>query len=112
MQESVIPKKYKVLSGSVLKTIALASMIIDHVAFVLSGIFSKTLFSIGAKSYSAYRIMRWLGRIAFPIYCFLLVEGFSHTHDRRRYALRLGAFAILSHVLHCIFKAESCLKHS
>ena len=98
MQESVIPQKYKVLSGSVLKTIALASMIIDHVAFVLSGSFSKTLFSIGAKSYSAYRIMRWIGRIAFPIYCFLLVEGFLHTKDRKKYALRLFIFALISEI--------------
>ena len=98
MQESVIPQKYKVLSGSALKTIALVSMIIDHVAFVLSGIFSKTLFSIGAKSYSAYSIMRWIGRLAFPIYCFLLVEGFLHTKDRKKYALRLFIFALISEI--------------
>ena len=98
MQESVIPQKYKVLSGSVLKTIALVSMIIDHVAFVFSYKFTKPLFTVGIKSYSAYTIMRWIGRIAFPIYCFLLVEGFLHTRDRKKYALRLFAFAVISEI--------------
>lgn len=98
MQESIIPKKFKVLSGSALKTIALVCMIIDHVASVLSSRFAWTLFSIGSRSYTAYTVMRSIGRISFPIYCFLLVEGFLHTKDRKRYALRLFVFALISEI--------------
>ena len=98
MEESIIPQKYKVLSGSALKTIALVCMLIDHVAFALSKKFGMTLITIGSKSYTAYTIMRYIGRLAFPIYCFLLVEGFIHTRDRKKYALRLFIFALISEI--------------
>lgn len=43
----------------------------------------------------------WLtcvGRIAFPIFAFMIVEGYFHTHDIRRYLLRLLAFAVISEI--------------
>ena len=50
----------------------------------------------GAVLYPSQIWLRCLGRIAFPIFCFLIVEGFFHTHDVRRYMGRLGVFALIS----------------
>lgn len=85
------------LSGSALKLIAVVTMLIDHVGaavlarFLVTGSWTKGL-------YFAYETMRTIGRVAFPIYCFLLVEGFMHTRSLSRYAGRLAAFALVSEV--------------
>ena len=82
------------LSGAVLKWIAVVTMFIDHAAVVL--IEGSWTAGIRAVSYSQYLFLRGVGRLAFPIYCFLLVEGFLHTRDIRRYLLRLLVFGLIS----------------
>lgn len=85
------------VSGSTLKLIAVVTMLIDHVA---ATVIARMLFT-GQGTQMLWRIyfgMRDIGRIAFPIYCFLLVEGFDHTRNRRKYALRLFLFALVSEV--------------
>ena len=66
-----------------LKCIAIVSMALDHT---------------GAVLYPSQIWLRCLGRSAFPIFCFLIVEGFFHTHDVRRYMGRLGVFALISEI--------------
>lgn len=66
-----------------LKCIAIVSMALDHT---------------GAVLYPSQIWLRCLGRIAFPIFCFLIVEGFFHTHDVRRYMGRLGVFVLISEI--------------
>ena len=95
------PKRYQVLSGSALKAIAVVSMLIDHVAAHLLEAdpqMTTVLFTAGTIRVSWYFILRTIGRLAFPIYCFLLVEGFVYTHDRKRYGCNLLAFALISEV--------------
>ena len=71
------------MSSLVLKITALITMIIDHYGAIFQG------------NIIIYRI---IGRLAFPIYCFLLVEGYTHTSNIKKYALRLIAFAFISEV--------------
>lgn len=75
------------LNGNQLKLIAVISMLIDHCAIAF------------CTSYGTlYWIMRGVGRIAFPIYAYLLVEGFFHTRNLKKYALRLLLLAIVSEI--------------
>lgn len=76
----------KGLSGSALKVIALVSMTLDHIACYLM---DKSI---------AYDAMRTVGRMAFPIFAFLLVEGYTHTRSVRKYALSLFSFALVSDI--------------
>ncbi len=75
-------KKYGI-SANGLKILALLIMITDHV---------------GAVLLPQYRILRYIGRLAFPIYCFLITEGMIHTHNIYKYGIRLLIFALLSEI--------------
>lgn len=43
-----------------------------------------------------FGVLHVLGRIAFPLFCFLIVEGFLHTHDIKRYLRNMLVFAIIA----------------
>lgn len=88
------------LSGSTLKLIAIVTMLIDHIAatILMRMLMLHTTAGGEANLYEIYSLMRSVGRISFPIFCFLLVEGFIHTSNRVRYAMRLGAFALISEI--------------
>lgn len=100
MEPRLIPEKARIFSGSALKVLAVVCMLIDHTGAAIVGRMPPlVLLTVLNKSITLYTLMRLVGRLAFPLFAFLLVEGFLHTRDRRRYALRLGAFALLSEVL-------------
>lgn len=102
-------KSIKCLSGNQLKMIAVISMLIDHTAvvFIENRILrGSSPYQTGTAEAMAYfagwrqidMVMRCIGRLAFPIFCYLIVEGFLHTRDVRRYGARLLAFAFLSEI--------------
>ena len=76
------------LSGTALKRIACLSMLLDHIGASLleNGLFRCS--AIDPRLVGLDQLLRLAGRLAFPIYCFLLVEGFLHTHDLKKYSLR------------------------
>ena len=93
-------KQYQVLSGSTLKLIAVITMLIDHTTLWIMTLYplaGEPLFHLeGPLTY--YWLGRSIGRIAFPIYCFLIAEGSRHTHDKKQYGIRLLLFALVSEI--------------
>ncbi len=102
-------RKGEGLSGTVLKWIAVLSMTLDHFAVIiiqngkLYG-YSEEYYQLavqtaeGQRWLSLYHVLRLLGRLAFPLFAFLIVEGFLHTSDVKKYMLRLLGMAVLSEV--------------
>ena len=82
----------KGISQEGLKLLACVTMLCDHVGHVLV----YPLAARSAQMAEVYLMLRIIGRLAFPIYCFLLTEGFCHTRNRGRYALRLGVGVLLA----------------
>lgn len=72
--------KTGVLSGNQLKLIALISMTVDHV---------------GAYLLPQLRILRIIGRLAFPIFAYMLAEGCRYTRNKYKYLLVLGGTALI-----------------
>ena len=96
MQNNTLSRPGFSLSGTALKRIACLSMLLDHIGASLleNGLFKQGSFWPGDVQLDG--VLRLAGRLAFPIYCFLLVEGFLHTHDFKKYALRMLGFALIS----------------
>lgn len=91
----------KGISQETLKLIACVTMLIDHIGATLVSILFVR-YPVGGPAFvwleALYRSTRIIGRIAFPIYCFLLVEGAYRTRDPKNYALRLFVGMLLSEI--------------
>ena len=90
------------LSGATLKYIAFASMFLDH--------FNKAVIynylTGGGILNSISDILDILGRIAFPIFAFLISEGYFKTHNKKKYLMNLIIFAFISEVPYDMFQSR------
>lgn len=73
------------LSGSALKILAVISMMADHCAYFLL-----------EHDSALYEPLRCFGRIAFPVFAYLVAEGFANSRNRMRYFLMLVGFGLVS----------------
>lgn len=73
------------LNRNELKYLAMAAMLIDHIAWAFVPLNSMP-----------GQLMHFVGRLTGPTMAFFLAEGYIHTHDRKKYGLRLGIFALIS----------------
>lgn len=76
------------MSNFVLKIIALISMLCDHTGYIIFGRFS---------------VMNYIGRLSFPIFAFLITEGYIHTSNLKKYFSRLLCFAVISQIPYMLF---------
>lgn len=79
------------LSAFDLKCIAMVIMLLDH---------------IGAYIYTDVLWFRIVGRLSFPIFCFLIVEGYLWTKNVYKYMLRLGIFSVISEIPFDLAKSD------
>lgn len=71
------------ISSSTLHILAMGFMLCDHLWAVL---------------FPAEEWLACIGRTAYPVFAFMIVEGYTHTRDLRRYMLRLFLWACLSEI--------------
>ena len=74
------------MSALLLRTIACIAMLMDHIGY-----------------YNGNMALRAIGRVAFPIFVYLIVNGYKHTSCRWKYALRLAVFAMISQIPFSLF---------
>ena len=96
--------KIRCLSGATLKLIAIISMLADHV--------NKALIYPCLKSNEGFlatlsNIFDIIGRIAFPLFCFMIIEGFFKTRNRKKYMFNLLIFGVISEVPFDMFTTGS-----
>lgn len=96
-------EKKKGFDSFTLKLIAIITMFIDHTTAVfLERYMAKNTEFFTEQQSNLFQaldiVLRGIGRVAFPIFIFLLVQGFMHTRNKLKYAIRLGIFAIVSEI--------------
>ena len=81
------------LTSNTLKFIVIGAMLIDHIAWAFVPLFTP----LG-------QIMHIIGRTTAPVMCCFIAEGYYHTRNVKRYALRLFVFAIVSYIPFIMFE--------
>lgn len=76
------------MTSFVLKIIALITMLFDHIGYII---------------FHRFSFMNYIGRLSFPLFAFMITEGFTHTKNLRKYFYRLLIFAVISQIPYMLF---------
>lgn len=100
--------RIRCLSGNMIKVIAIALMFFDHFCKIILTWYSTHTLAAEVEAgmllpehmYAYDQFVRFtlqpIGKIAFPLFCFMIAEGYFYTHSKQRYFLFMGGFAILT----------------
>lgn len=95
IRKFTIPQKRKSgITSDLLKLIAIIAMTVDHIAWAFVPFGSI-----------AGQLMHVIGRLTAPIMCFMVAEGYYKTRNVKKYAIRLGIFALISHFPYVFFSS-------
>ena len=84
----------KKLNRNQIKYLVVLAMVLDHIGWAF--------FPVGSLE---GQLLHFVGRLTGPTMAFFLEEGYEHTRNPRRYALRLGLFALISAVPYALFES-------
>ena len=87
------------MSSTVLKIIACVAMLLDHTGYMMQ--------TYGVGSYDTSSLLRIIGRMAFPIFAFLIAEGFKRTKNVVYYTLRLLLAGVISEIPFNLFSNKA-----
>lgn len=102
------PKSWQIFNGAQLKYIAFLSMLLDHIN---NALITPYLDGKGPLLHVS-NLLSILGRIAFPLFMYFLVEGFFKTRSRKKYLMNLLIFAIVSEVPFDLFTSRELFNNN
>jgi hypothetical protein len=79
------------MSIFIIKIIAVVTMVLDHIKYAIPQ--------------TNNFITQYFGRISYPLFAFVFVEGYLHTSNKKKYAIRLFIFAIISQIPFMLFRS-------
>ena len=88
MSELINKPYFKGLNNNQLKIIAMITMLIDH---------------IGVAFFPSIKILRCIGRIAFPIYAYMIAEGCRYTKNSKKYLAMIAGMAFIFQIVYFVF---------
>ncbi|MBQ3601821.1 MAG: conjugal transfer protein TraX [Lachnospiraceae bacterium] len=111
MESNLAERKEKGLTASTIKWIAIITMFIDHATVNFMEKAYPQLME-DTSMMILYFILREIGRLAFPIFCFFIVEGAVHTKNIKKYLFRLFIFGLISEIPFDLVLFDKCFDWS
>lgn len=98
--ETKLREKYKIFNRDIIKYIAMVTMLLNHISVIFM-----------EPGHVVSEIFLNIGYFTAITMCYFLVEGYKYTHSKKKYAIRLTIFALVSEIPYCLaFTQEGVLK--